>query len=557
MKNEINLELLQALIEEFLNNNKEVFDNTEQIVDEENATNDVISNNEPHLEHIISEIPSLEDGYLFNDAFIFRNNLSSADDIFNENIEEEPKKEKIGKSLIAIKNELIETFYEEIRYVHNIKDILFSDLAKKIEETQSEIYRKSRENFDRLKNTDYVYNFVLSNYGNIDTDKVDDFISYLKTQGFYPLNRKDLFDYVSSIEIIEEDIPFKPDELKTTLDEEFKDYVIKFASLLEKQRAKFNISETNFKTIILKVLKINDTDFKDLNYDYKTKKYLLLKELTNEYGDFGPYNIIKYYNIETGKVYYSIYYENDTLIYGMIPSYEKAIELTKEFLEKSSKYVKDDDTKTTSEREDTEIYENDEYFEKISTQNQPIQKTQFSSDELIKNLSYEDEEIISDQDFIKSRIQQIHTKQEQKLHIKGNKIFLLFRIIAWVLIPTVVGIPYSLMIFLSFRTNDAIRGKAKAKSKTFILITKIIGWFLLLFGLIAGIGLIIITILSSLKVPFILPFLQTYGVAISSMTVAASIFFISCFANGIMLITLSHITENAELKNKMEHSRIE
>ncbi len=435
MKNEINSELMLNLIEEFIINNKNLFG--------------------PY--HYVEKKPEEQT---------------------------ESEGEYDYDSGLTEKDQRIKKFYDELRYVHNIRDISYAELSSKIEEVKQNIDLQNKKTFDRLKETDYINSFVLKNKDSITDEKIDEFIEFLKDKGFYPLDKDKIKDYINSIEVTEEEIPFKPDELKTKLDEEFREYVLKFINLIDKQRIKFGISEEKFKNMVLKVLKITETDMSQPKYDYKTKKYAMLKEIAETSEDINPFYIVKYYNIETGKVYYSVYYENGTLEYSMIESYEEAVSLAKKLI-------------MTGERFGRKSSEDKETGQKIKPlKNKQERIKEFGSEDLEDmKLSYEDEEIISDQEFIKNTIQDIHYRQDQKLSEIGDKRFLIFKIIAWILGFTFIFTPFSFMIFLAIRGHEALTGKGKTKSKTFLKITKVLGWIFIfsIAGLPIGIPLLILT----------------------------------------------------------------
>jgi hypothetical protein len=435
MKNEINSELMLNLIEEFIINNKNLFGPYH------------------YVEKKPEEQPDSESEYDYDSG-------------------------------LTEKDQRIKKFYDELRYVHNIRDISYAELSNKIEEVKQNIDLRNKKTFERLKETDYINSFVLKNKDSITDEKIDDFIEFLKDKGFYPLDKDQIRDYINSIEVTEEEIPFKPEELKTKLDEEFREYVLKFINLIDKQRIKFGISEEKFKNMVIKVLKISETDMSQPKYDYKTKKYAMLKEIADTSDDINPFYIVKYYNIETGKVYYSIYYENGTLEYSMIESYDDAVELAKKLIktgERSGK--KSPEKRKTGVKRKTP----DKKQERIK---------EFGSEDLEDmKLSYEDEEIISDQEFIKNTIQDIHYRQDQKLAEIGDKRFLIFKIIGWIFGFTVIFTPFAFMIFLAIRSHEALTGKGKTKSKTFLKITKVLGWVFIfsVVGLPIGIPLLILT----------------------------------------------------------------
>ncbi len=500
MKNELNAELLQALVEEFVNKNIK----------------------------ILGKISS------------------SKEDIYSKDFDYENKEK------------LIEDFYEELKYVHNIYDFNLDEIKSKIRDAQTELTKKKDNILDKLKETDYVYNFVFNNYNDITERKIEGLMNFLREKGFYPLDREDLMDYINSIKIIEEEIPYKPDELKTQLDEEFREYVLKFVNLLEKQRIKFGISEEKFKTIILKVLKIKNYETKDPKYDYKTKKYYLLKEIAETPKEIEPYYLVKYYNIQTGKIYYSVYYGSGTLIYNKIPSREKAILMTKNIDDNIKYRAKQSPQKeaTPEIHKEKQISTQDRSTPEVkqtASKNDATRKTSSEGPLQEESLSYEDEEIISDQEYIREHIQNIHKRQEEKLHAKGNKLFPIFKIIALILAFTVIGIPFSLMILLAFRTNQSLtETKSKAKSKTFLLVCKIFG-LILFIPLIIGIVLIFVVLLMSLAQNKMAT-LMTNPLFLSGI-VSAVVGFILAMPSGILLIMLSYITERAEQKYKVEHSK--
>ncbi len=500
MKNELNAELLQALVEEFVNKNIK----------------------------ILGKISS------------------SKEDIYSKDFDYENKEK------------LIEDFYEELKYVHNIYDFNLDEIKSKIRDAQIELTKKKEHILNKLKETDYIYNFVFNNYNDITERKIEGLMNFLREKGFYPLDREDLMDYIKSIEIIEEEIPYKPNELKTQLDEEFREYVLKFVNLLEKQRIKFGISEEKFKTIILKVLKINNYDTKDSKYDYKTKKYYLLKEIAETPKEIEPYYLVKYYNIQTGKIYYSVYYGSGTLIYNKIPSREKAILMTKNIDDNIKYRAKQSPQKETTPEihKEKQISIRDKSTSEINQSSPEIKTTKERPPSEItqeENLSYEDEEILSDQEYIKEHIQNIHKRQEEKLYAKGNKLFPIFKIIALILAFTVIGIPFSLMILLAFRTNQALtETKTKAKSKTFLLVCKILG-LILFIPLIIGIVIILVVLLMYLAQNKMAT-LTTNPLFLSGI-VSAVIGFMLAMPSGILLIMLSYITERAEQKYKVEHSK--
>jgi hypothetical protein len=433
MKNEINSELLTNLIEEFIINNKNLF--------------------KPYLKE--KDAHKTES----NDEYDYESGLTE-------------------------KDQRIKKFYDELRYIHNMRDISYAELSKKIEDVKEDIERKTEETFHRLKETDYINSFILKNNDSITDEKIDEFVEYLKDKGFYPLDKQKLKDYINSIEVTEEEIPFKSEELKTKLDEEFREYVLRFMNLIDKQRIKFGISEDKFKKMVLKVLKVNETDLSEPKYDYKTKKYALLKEIAETTEDINPFYIVKYYNIETGKVYYSVYYENGTLEYSMLESYDEAVSKAKTLIRVGGKPSDRDKTSTKNITN-----RNTSTKEKSRTKEQDRYKREDMS------LTYEDEEIISDQEFIKKTIQDIHYRQDQKLSEIGDRRFFIFRIIAWVLGFTLIFTPFSFMIFLALRTHEALTGKAKSKSKTFLKITKFLGWLFIfsVVGLPIGIPLLMLT----------------------------------------------------------------
>lgn len=398
------------------------------------------------------------------------------------------------------KNQLIKNFYEEVKYIHNI-EINYEVFLERINEILLNLKTNKKEVMERLKKTNYITNFVYNNHNSINPKKIYNLIEFLKEKGFYPLNEEDLSEYIKSIKILEEDIPFKPDELKTKLDEEFKEYMVKLMSLLETQRKKLGVGEDKFKKMILKTLKIYNPNIEDPKYDYKTKKYIMLKEIAEQSEEIEPYYIVKYYNIKSGKVYYSIYYEGDILLYNMLPSKEKALEIIKKALEKGYEKIQKPNSQTSNTTKTS-----------METSNTTKAKIKPYDDELDnKNLSY-DEETIHDREFIEETIQEIHKNQEIYLRNKGVKFNKVFKVIAWVLSFTFFLTPFAFMIFLLLRTDDAIREVGKSKPKTFIKITKILAWFF------------IITIV-------LLPI-------------------------GIPLLMLSNITEKSELKYKIEKTSV-
>lgn len=497
MKNELNAELLQALVDEFVSKNIKILDKVS----------------------------------------------SSEEDIYYEGIEYEAKQG------------LIENFYEELKYIHNIYDYNLEEIKNKIRNARVDFTKKKEKVLEKLKETDYVYNFVFNNYNDISERKLEGLINFLREKGFYPLDKDDLMKYIKSIEIIEEEIPYKPDELKTQLDEEFREYVLKFVNLLEKQRIKFGISEDKFKTIILKILKVKNYETKDPKYDYKTKKYYLLKEIAETPKEIEPYYLVKYYNIQTGKIYYSVYYGNGTIIYNKIPSREKAILMTKNIEEYTEhKHIKKHEkTEDKQKQSKEELTKKDKLKKKQAKSKEKSNDEKPTENEQDTNLAYVDDEILSDQEYIREHIQNIHKRQEEKLHAKGSKLFPIFRIIALILAVTIIGIPFSFMILLVLRINDALRGnQTKAKSRAFIIISKIFGWILFI-PLIAGVALILVTIFIALaqnKTALII----TNPLFISGIISAIS-GFVFAMPMGILLWMLSLVTERAEQKYKIEHSK--
>jgi hypothetical protein len=88
-----------------------------------------------------------------------------------------------------------------------------------------------------------------------------------------------------------------------------------------------------------------------------------------------------------------------------------------------------------------------------------------------------DEEIISDQDFIKSNYTNTYKTRAKTSH-KRDKIF--YCSYYWGCLSNVVGIPYSLMIFYHLGRTIAIRGKQRQNRKTFILIIRLlVGFFVI------------------------------------------------------------------------------
>lgn len=462
MKNEINSELLTTLIEDFIIKNKRIFDN------------------EPNVKKLMSKDTETNDGLLM----------------------EIPHKVEIITT-----DELIEEFYDEIRYDHNMPELNFDDFLEKINEVYSDMEKRKDDTFQRLKNTEYIHKFVLKNHDNISEDSIDELIDQLKEKGFYPIDKNELLNYIKSIELIEEEIPYKPSELKTKLDEEFREYVIKFISLIDKQRIKFGISEEKFKSIVVKILKIDKNNLHDPRYDYKTKKYVFLKEIAEHSKEISPYYIVKYFNVETGKLYYSVYSENGVLMYNMLDSKQKAFDIAKNLKIKNQEIGTD--SKAVSEKKEQKLIDNKT---DITTGSNNIYTSKEIQD---MNLSYHDEEISKDLEFIQNRIQKIHGAKDKELSQKGGISFTIFRVIAWIMAFTVILSPFAFLIILGLRTYSALTGRSfvKVRTKTFLKITKIMGWIF------------------------------TFTIVLSPI--------------GIPMLLLTYITENAEHKYKIELTKNE